>query len=97
MEILTNRHSLTDEELVGLHLSPPSSGRAICQRTIARFFWLFAGENGLNIPYWPAYKTALFFLLSKLKLHVTGNEAPAWYIYILVYIYSDAIRYREIR
>ena len=47
--------------LFGLFLSPPSSGRAICESAIARVFSLFAGKNALNISYWPAYKTALFF------------------------------------
>ena len=47
--------------LVGLYLSPPSSGRAIYQRSIARFFWPLSEKNALNISYWPAYKTALFF------------------------------------
>ena len=59
--------------LFGLYLSPPSSGRAIYQRTIARFFW----PEKKKVDLIERTNRAFFFFLSQLELHVTGNEAPA--------------------
>ena len=59
--------------LFGLQLSPPSSGRAICERAIALLFLPLCDFFGLN----RRYATAVFFFLYGAELHVPGNEAPA--------------------
>ena len=80
--------SRVTDYLFGLQLSPPSSGRAICQPTIARVFWPLWEKNGLNIPYWPAYKTALFFLAVETQATRSWEWGARvwWLVYILIMV-----------